>query len=412
MKKLLTLLAAFSIVLTLQAESPEKISYQAIIRNTKGELVKNQSIGMKISIYFYNKTMPVTSYAETHTPTTNENGLVSIEIGTGKVVTGVFADLDWAAKAYYLKTEIDPGGRTSYSITSDTQILSVPYALHAKTSSEIPDNSVSSAKIADGAVSAAKLGQSGATTDQVWKWNGTQWAPASDNTGGWTPAGTSDIYTVKEVGIKTNNPQFPLDVYGTINCGVPGSVYSNPDPLMYNGTDIILEVRDREVDGDRQFVWGGFNPRFSHVFDSPVGINCIPGKDNMLCVNGNAAKPGGGTWSTFSDMRLKNVQGSYEKGLTEIVQLEPIWFTYKEGNEQQLPTSIQQTGFIAQEVLKVFPEAVREDSKGFLQFDMHPVLVSFVNGFKELKIENDILKTENEFIKLRLEKLEKLILSK
>ena len=133
MKKLTIFFAALFIVLLLQAESPEKISYQAIVRNTKGELVKNQSIGMKISIYFYNKTMPVTSYAETHTPTTNENGLVSIEIGTGKVVTGVFADLDWAAKAYYLKTEIDPGGRTSYSITSDTQILSVPYALHAKT---------------------------------------------------------------------------------------------------------------------------------------------------------------------------------------------------------------------------------------------------------------------------------------
>jgi uncharacterized protein (TIGR02145 family) len=135
MKKLTSLVAALSIALTLQAESPEKISYQAIIRNTKGELVKNQIISLKISIYFYNKTVPVTSYVETHTTTTNENGLVNIEIGTGTVVTGVFADLDWAAKAYYLKTEIDLGGRTSYSITSDTQILSVPYALHAKTAS-------------------------------------------------------------------------------------------------------------------------------------------------------------------------------------------------------------------------------------------------------------------------------------
>ena len=162
----------------------------------------------------------------------------------------------------------------------------------------------------------------------------------------------------------------------------------------------------------KHFVWGGFDPNFGHIFDSPVGINMIPGNDNMLYVNGNAAKNNGGSWSTISDLRLKNVQGSYEKGLTEIVQLEPIWFTYKEGNEQQLPSSTQQTGFIAQEVQKVFPEAVREDSKGFLQFDMHPVLVSFVNGFKELKIENDKLKTENELIKLRLEKLEKLIISK
>ena len=133
MKKLLTLFAALFIVLLLQAESPEKISYQAIIRNTKGELVKNQAIGMKISIYFYNKSVSVTSYVETQTPTTNENGLVSIEIGTGKAVTGVFADINWAAKAYYLKTEIDPSGGSAYSITSTTQLLSVPYALHAKT---------------------------------------------------------------------------------------------------------------------------------------------------------------------------------------------------------------------------------------------------------------------------------------
>lgn len=133
MKKLTILLTALFMALILQAQSPEKISYQAIIRNTKGELVINQAIGMKISIYFYNKTVPVISYAETQTPTTDENGLVSIEIGTGKVVTGIFADINWAARPYYLKTEIDPGGKTSYSITSDTQILSVPYALHAKT---------------------------------------------------------------------------------------------------------------------------------------------------------------------------------------------------------------------------------------------------------------------------------------
>ena len=167
MKKLLTLLAAFSIVLALQAESPEKISYQAIIRNTKGELVKNQSIGMKISIYFYNKTMPVTSYAETHTPTTDENGLVSIEIGTGKVVTGVFADINWAVRAYYLKIEIDPGGRTSYSITSDTQILSVPYALHAKTATEIADNSVNSSKITDGSIIASDLADNSVTINKL-----------------------------------------------------------------------------------------------------------------------------------------------------------------------------------------------------------------------------------------------------
>ena len=184
MKKLIILLAALSIVLALQAESPEKVSYQAIIRNTKGELVKNQAIGMKISIYFYNKTVSVTSYIETQTPTTNENGLVSILIGTGTVVTGVFADLDWASRAFYLKTEIDPEGKTSYSIISDTQILSVPYALHARTTAGIPDNSVSSVKIADNAVTVAKL-PAGATATTYLRGDGIWNTPAS------TPVGSN-----------------------------------------------------------------------------------------------------------------------------------------------------------------------------------------------------------------------------
>lgn len=72
-------------------------------------LLTNQNIGVKISIYYTGKIGPVTVYVETQTPTTNENGLVSIEIGTGKVVTGVFADINWAARTHYLKTEIDTG---------------------------------------------------------------------------------------------------------------------------------------------------------------------------------------------------------------------------------------------------------------------------------------------------------------
>ena len=238
MKKLTTLFAALYIVLTIGAESPEKISYQAIIRNTKGELIKNQSIGMKISIYYYNKTAPLTVYAETQTPTTNENGLVSIIIGTGTVVTGIFTDIDWATRAFYLKTEIDPGGRTSYSITSDTQILSVPYALHAKTSSEIPDNSVSSVKIADNAVTVAKL-PAGATATTYLRGDGIWNTPASTPVGSNgnvqfnnnnTFAGTNDLLwneIDKRLEIHTNNTSLPgLKIAGGgIYCS---SGYSSP----------------------------------------------------------------------------------------------------------------------------------------------------------------------------------------
>lgn len=137
MKNLTTLLTALSIVLSLSAQSPEKMSYQAIIRNTKGALVTNQNVGMRISIQksvIVPKPSYVTIYSETQTPITDENGLISIAIGTGTLVSGsiLFKDIDWAGESLFIKTETDPAGGSNYTITGTSQLLSVPYALHAK----------------------------------------------------------------------------------------------------------------------------------------------------------------------------------------------------------------------------------------------------------------------------------------
>lgn len=165
MKNLITTLAILFFCITISAESPEKMSYQAVLRNTKGTLLVNQSIEMQISIYYYIKTLVKTVYVETQSPQTNENGLISIAIGSGTGVSGVFADIDWSAHTYYIKTEIDPGGRTGYTITSDTQILSVPYALHAKTATNAVTSETAtlatSATVATTALSAASVSISG-----------------------------------------------------------------------------------------------------------------------------------------------------------------------------------------------------------------------------------------------------------
>lgn len=134
MKKLLTVFAVVFFTANLLAINPEKMSYQALIRDFKGQLVTSQAIGMRISIYYYStKVLKTTVYSETQTPKSNDNGLVTIEIGTGTALKGIFAEIDWPAHLFYIKTEIDPEGGTTYSIISETQLLSVPYALHAKT---------------------------------------------------------------------------------------------------------------------------------------------------------------------------------------------------------------------------------------------------------------------------------------
>ena len=120
------------------AQAPNKMSYQAVIRDNSNALVTNQIVGMQISI-LQGAAGGTAVYAETQTPTSNANGLVSIEIGGGTVVSGNFSTIDWANGPYFIKTETDPAGGTNYTITGTSQLLSVPYAMYAANSgSSIP----------------------------------------------------------------------------------------------------------------------------------------------------------------------------------------------------------------------------------------------------------------------------------
>ena len=131
MKKLFTLFVAVLFTSIIFAQAPEKMSYQAVIRDAGNVLVSNQSVGMQISV-LQTTANGTAVYVETQTPTTNANGLVSIEIGMGNVVSGDFSAIDWSAGPYFIKTETDPTGGTSYTITGTSELLSVPYALYSK----------------------------------------------------------------------------------------------------------------------------------------------------------------------------------------------------------------------------------------------------------------------------------------
>jgi hypothetical protein len=118
------------------AQAPEKMSYQAVIRNNSNDLIINTTVGMKISIVQGSQS-GFEVYAENQMPTTNANGLVSIEIGSGTVLSGTFADINWEKGPYFINTEIDPAGGTNYKIQIINQLLSVPYALYSKTAGEV-----------------------------------------------------------------------------------------------------------------------------------------------------------------------------------------------------------------------------------------------------------------------------------
>ena len=128
MKKIYSIIAGLLLTASVCAQAPQKMSYQAVIRNSSNALITSTPVGMQISILQGSSTgTPV--YVETQTPSTNANGLVSLEIGTGIIISGTFSTINWATGPYFIKTETDPTGGTAYTIAGTNELMSVPYAL-------------------------------------------------------------------------------------------------------------------------------------------------------------------------------------------------------------------------------------------------------------------------------------------
>ena len=141
MKKLSTLIAAILISIQLFAQAPEKMSYQAVIRNASNVLVTNSPVKMRISI-LHGSASGNAVYSELHSVTTNANGLATIEVGNGTSQQGTFSNINWGNGTYFLKIETDPANGTNYSIVGTSQLLSVPYALESN-NAKIAENAKS-----------------------------------------------------------------------------------------------------------------------------------------------------------------------------------------------------------------------------------------------------------------------------
>ena len=222
--------------MSLSAQTPQAFKYQAVARDGMGNVLGNKAVSFRISI-LQGSASGSAVYSETHSKTTNPFGLVDLEIGHGTPVSGSFTGINWGSDSYIIKVEMDPNGGSSYIILGTSQLLSVPYALLSKraetgdgwgsqnvitdatlsgngtvsTPLKINDNGVNSSKIADGsivgadiansaittdkinagAITGSKISQAGASTGQALKWNGTTWAPATDETGTGNPTGTA-----------------------------------------------------------------------------------------------------------------------------------------------------------------------------------------------------------------------------
>ncbi len=142
MRKIYTIFLAILLTVNVVAQPPLKMSYQAVIRDANNVLVINGVVGMRISI-LQGSIVGTPVYMESQNPTTNANGLVSIEIGAYYPDMGSFASIDWSSGPYYIKTETDPTGGANYTITGTSQLLTVPYAMYANSSKYLTNFNVS-----------------------------------------------------------------------------------------------------------------------------------------------------------------------------------------------------------------------------------------------------------------------------
>ena len=154
--KLLALLLFFFFI-QLYAQIPEKIGYQAVIRDAGGAIIVNQPINLQVSI-LKGSVSGTIEYAETHNSTTNENGLVTVEIGNGSLISGDFTTINWSNDSYFIQVDVDVNGGANYTISSTNQLLSVPYSLHAKTAT-IAQNGL----------------PNGNSNAEILFWDGTNW---------------------------------------------------------------------------------------------------------------------------------------------------------------------------------------------------------------------------------------------
>ena len=138
MKKILTTIFCIVATTTLFAQVPQSFSFQAVMRNNDNTLMTNQMVHAKFTIT-PNDNSDVITYCETHTLTTDSNGILRAEIGKGTSCGGHFDQIHWERGEYLLNCRFDYSAVPEEFLSNTTQLISVPYALvsgSAKTSSD------------------------------------------------------------------------------------------------------------------------------------------------------------------------------------------------------------------------------------------------------------------------------------
>ena len=197
MKKiqLLTTLCFLLFTLFVNAQiPPNAFNYSAVARNAAGQPIATTTIGIQITI-LQTSPLGVAQYSENHFVNTDAFGLFNLVIGAGAVQSGSMATIDWSNDNYYLKVGMDASGRTNFLTMGTTQLLSVPYAMYAKSAGSVSGGT---------GITITSVSSAG---DTLYLSNG-QIFVAGSNTGGTGALVLPTITTNAVTGITSNSATF------------------------------------------------------------------------------------------------------------------------------------------------------------------------------------------------------------
>ena len=217
------------------------------------------------------------------------------------------------------------------------------------------------------------------------------------------PTSSIDIASTGFVGIGTATPAARLDVNnGRIR--LTNNLANPPPPTSGSGLEIfydgLVQNAARILSYDRVgAAWLPLRIDATNLLLNTVNTGGRVGigttsPDQMLSVNGNASKVGGGSWLVFSDERLKNIKGRYSSGLDAIMQLQPVRYEYKPDNVLGVRSQGEHIGFGADALRKVIPEAVTQNAGGYLMVNNDPIIWTMLNAIKEQQAEITQLKAQ------------------
>ena len=244
------------------AQAPEKINFQSIIRDKDGVIWSNKSVSLKIGILEGGANGTI-SYLESHNKTTDFSGLLSLQIGTGNILSGSFHQINWGNAPHFIRLEVDFEGGSQFLLLGTQLLSSVPYALftnvadttlHEKTEID-PVFNLSTAKGISQADTAYWNRKTGNNPGDIQVWNGSLWVNVAagmpgqiltispSGNPGWLPSLNTVLPTVSMIGlseISPNSIRFSAQVLSD------GGGHITSKGIVY-GTQILPTLLDQSV---------------------------------------------------------------------------------------------------------------------------------------------------------------------